>query len=75
MQTKFNVLPGGDAPIVYVRAVKVADLPESIQEQADGHETLYAVHRPNGERLALVVDRQMAFALALQNDLSPVNVH
>ena len=75
MQAKFNGLPQAEAPIVYVRAVKVADLPEAIQEQAEGHETLYSVHRPNGERLALVVDERMAFALARQNDLSPVHVH
>ena len=75
MQVKFNAFPQIEAPIVYVRPVKVSELPEAIQEQAEGHETLYSVHRPNGERLALVVDRQLAFALARQNDLSPVNVH
>lgn len=61
--------------LVYVRAVAVADLPEEVQEQAEGLETLYALHRANGEQLAIVKDRSMAFALALQNDLAPVNVH
>lgn len=61
--------------LVYIRAVSVSDLPEDVQEQAEGLKTLYAVHRADGEQLALVKDRQMAFALALQNDLAPVNVH
>ena len=38
-------------------------------------EILYAVHKSDGERLALVKDRQMAFMLARQNHLSPVTVH
>ncbi len=75
MNARYPGFPDSGAPIVYIRAVRVADLPEDIQEQADGLETLYAVHRPNGERLALVKDRQLAFALARQNDLAPVNVH
>lgn len=61
--------------LVYVRAVAVADLPEEVREQAEGLKTLYAVHRADGEQLALVRDRHMAFALALQNDLAPVAVH
>ena len=40
-----------------------------------GRDQIYAVHSPNGERLALVKDRKLAFALARQNDFAPVNVH
>ncbi|MEC7792049.1 hypothetical protein SAMN05421762_1153 [Pseudooceanicola nitratireducens] len=61
--------------IVYVRSVNVADLPEDVQEQAEGLDHLYAVHDASGERLALVKDRSMAFVLARQNDLAPVPVH
>lgn len=61
--------------IVYVRPVSVKDLPEDVQEQVDGVENLYAVHAEDGQRLALVRDRKLAFILARQNDLSPVNVH
>lgn len=61
--------------IVYVRPVQVADLPSEVQEQAAGIKTLFAVHNADGERLALVRDRKMAFVLARQNDMSPVNVH
>ena len=75
METKVNFLPEAEGRIVYVRPVAVADLPEDIREKADGLDRLYAVHRPDGERLALVRDREMAFALARQNDLAPVNTH
>ena len=61
--------------LVYVRPVKVADLPEEVQEQAEGSAEIYAVHNADGERLALVRDRSMAFMLARQNDFAPVNVH
>ena len=75
MNTRFNALPDGGARIVYVLPVAVADLPDEIREQAEGVETLYAVHRPDGARLALVSNRQMAFALAREHDMLPVNAH
>jgi hypothetical protein len=74
MNTKFN-FPESDNRIVYVRPVLVAELPDEIRAQAEGLDTLYAVHREDGERLALVADRRLAFAIARQNDLAPVNVH
>ena len=61
--------------VVYVRPVAVADLPEDIRREVRGLRTLYAVHDTDGERLALVRDRDMAFVLARQNDLAPVHVH
>lgn len=61
--------------LVYVRPVDVSDLPEGLQAQAQGLGTVYAVHSSDGERLALVKDRSLAFILARQNDLAPVNVH
>lgn len=64
-----------DKPIVYVRAVAVIDLPEELREGAAGLDTIYAVHDAEGERLALVADRRLAFVLARQNDLAPVSVH
>jgi hypothetical protein len=75
MNTRYNALPESPNRTVYIRAVQVADLPDDLREQAEGIETLYAVHRPNGERLALVANRGMAFALAREHDLAPVNVH
>jgi hypothetical protein len=75
MDEKYRGFPENGVPIVYIRSVKVADLPNEVQEQAEGLVTLYAVYRPDGARLALVRDRDMAFALARQNDLTPVAVH
>lgn len=75
MNTPFDKIPSSDDRIVYVRPVDVADLPFDIRAQAEGLTRIYAVHRGDGERLALVADKGMAFALARQHDLAPVNVH
>lgn len=66
---------GGEARIVYVRAVDAAELPEEVRNEMDGQDQVYAVHASDGERLALVKDRHLAFTLARQNDYSPVTVH
>ncbi|WP_116083227.1 DUF1150 family protein [Tropicimonas sp. IMCC34011] len=65
----------GPQPIVYVRPVAVAELPQDIQNEVGDIATLYAVHSEEGERLALVKDKSLAFILARQNDLAPVGVH
>lgn len=75
MNSKYDFGPHEGARIVYVRPVRVADLPAEVRAQADGIETLYAVHDSDGDRLALVANRQLAFVLARQNDLAPVSVH
>ncbi len=75
MNTSYDFGPEADARMVYVRPVAVSDLPEEVREQAEGLDTLFAVHNADGERLALVRDRQLAFVLARQNDLTPVTVH
>lgn len=72
-KTRHAEIPGKQ--IVYVRPVAVADLPDEIRREAEGIETLYAVHDTDGARLALVRDRDLAFVLARQNDLAPVHVH
>ena len=74
MDTQYDVTEG-EGRIVYIRPVAVESLPEEVQEQAMGAETIYAVHAEDGERLALVKDRQLAFVLARQNDFAPVAVH
>lgn len=75
MNTKFEDLPEATGNIVYIRRVDMDSLPDEVREQAPGLDSLYAVHGIDGERLALVKDRDMAFFLARQNDLSPVSVH
>ena len=75
MYSKFDFDTEQDAQIVYIREVAVRDLPEDVQAQMEGTDKVYAVHNSDGERLALVADRQLAFVLARQNDLAPVTVH
>ena len=75
MNTKQNFDALDAERVVYVRPVLAEDLPRDVRDQIDGLEVLYAVHRSDGARLALVADRAMAFSLARQNDLAPVTVH
>lgn len=75
MDTEFEFPHEAGQRIAYVRSVAVEDLPEDVQNQVGDLTTLYAVHSEEGERLALVSDRKMAFVLARQNDLDPVTVH
>jgi hypothetical protein len=73
MNTRFQNFP--DAAMVYVRPVLVTDLPDDLRDQVEGLEVIYSVHRANGDRVALVANRQLAFALARQNDMAAVSVH
>jgi hypothetical protein len=41
----------------------------------DPEPTLYAVHRADGERLAVLTDRDSAVAAAHAHELAPVSVH
>ncbi|PWE29452.1 DUF1150 domain-containing protein [Maritimibacter sp. 55A14] len=81
MDQKYDITPQDDRSIVYVRKVNVEDLiaseglPDELRQQLEGRDALYAVHDADGQRLALVGDRKLAFILARQNDLSPVSVH
>lgn len=75
MNTRYEIAQPEENRIVYVRPVDVSDLPEDLREQAGDRDRIYAVHAADGERLALVADRRMAFILAHQNDYAAVNVH
>lgn len=75
MHTAYDFNTPEEDRLVYVREVFVADLPEDMQEQADGQEWFYGVFASDGERLAVVKERKMAFILARQNDYAPVTVH
>ena len=74
MQEPFETAPN-EKRIVYVKTVDVTDLPTEVQGKVDGLEQLYAVHDSDGQQLALVADRKLAFQLARQNDYAPVAVH
>lgn len=75
MNMKYKGFPEADRSIVYVRPVLVADLPEDMQAQIDGLATVYSVHRPDGEQVALVANRKLAFHLAREHEMTPVSVH
>lgn len=71
----------GAPDLVYVRPVKARDILAATPVEAaegfviDPEQTLYALHRADGERLAVLGDRQSAFAAALAHELAPVAVH
>ncbi len=79
----FAALGGPD--LVYVREVSAAEVlegarPEALAEALAEHhlspdQTLYALHRADGARLAVLADRDSAFAAARANELAPVSVH
>lgn len=75
MNTPIEMKTPGQRPIVYVKPVAVADLPEDVRAEAGELTQLYAVHDADGQQLALVADRKLAFVLARQHDMAPVNVH
>lgn len=67
--------------LVYVRPVKAGEVmssvsPDVIEELAlEPGKILYAVHRADGERLAVLTDREAAFDAALAHEFAPVSVH
>lgn len=62
----------GKKPIVYVREASPAALPDHMKSIPG---KVFAVHDLEGNCLALTQDRNVAFALARQNDMKPVSVH
>ncbi len=74
MITKFD-FTGFGPDLVYVKPVLVADLPEALRDKAGDAETLFAVHNTKGQQLALVADRDLAYALARQHDMRPQTLH
>lgn len=75
MKKQHDLKSAQEGNIVYVRPVSVRDLPEEVRIQVPDQQTLYALHDADGERLALVRDRWMAFSLARDNELEAVSVH
>lgn len=61
--------------IVYVRSVTLAELPDEIRERVGALEQMYALHNINGDRLALVKDRAVAFQLAREHEVTALSVH
>jgi hypothetical protein len=71
----------GAPSLVYVRPVKAKEILASTEVETergfelDPDQTLYAVHRADGARLAVLTDRESAIAAALAHELAPVSVH
>ena len=71
----------GAPDLVYVRPIKAAEILASTPVEKirrfdlDPEQTLYAVHRADGERLAVMGDKDSAVAAALAHELAPVSVH
>lgn len=71
----------GAPDLVYVRPIKAAEiLTDTPEEQIrdfdlDPDQILYAVCRADGERLAVMSDKNSAVAAALAHELAPVSVH
>ena len=61
--------------MVYVKPISVDALPRNVRDQAAGLKELFAVIDSEGQQLALVADRNMALALAVQNDYAPQPLH
>lgn len=75
MNTPFNGLPQGADRIVYVREVSVEDLPDDVREQVGDVQAIWSVHGADGQQLALVADKKLAFHLAREHDYTPLSVH
>jgi hypothetical protein len=75
----FAALGGPD--LVYVREIKAKEILSSVAVNVgedlsfDPNQTLYALHRADGARLAVLADRDSAYAAALAHELVPVSVH
>ena len=72
----------GGRKLVYIRNVIARDVMGDmidengeIEFDVEDDATLYSVHSANGERIALVGDRELAFAAARQHEMNPVSVH
>lgn len=81
MMTKEDFAGLGAPDLVYVREISAADVlaetpaAETKGLMIDPDQTLYAVHSADGERLAVMLDRETAFAAAVAHELAPVSVH
>lgn len=72
----------GAPDLVYVRPIKaaeiMADVPVGVTDEEidlSPDQTLYAVFRADGARLAVLTDKDSAVAAALAHELAPVSVH
>jgi hypothetical protein len=72
----------GGKKLVYIRTVLAREVMDDLVDDETGavidipgDTTLYSVHSGDGQRIALVGDRALAFAAARQHEMNPVSVH
>ncbi|WIY69247.1 DUF1150 family protein [Aquidulcibacter paucihalophilus] len=81
IMTKEDFRGLGAPDLVYVREIRASDVMADVAAteakglSIDPEATLYAVHGADGERLAVMTDREAAFAAAVAHELEPVSVH
>lgn len=75
MHSKYDFSHFDTDELVYIKTVAVTELPLDLQRQVGPDKTLYAVHKADGERVAVVENRALAYSLARDNDLTPMTLH
>ncbi|HBS37582.1 MAG TPA: DUF1150 domain-containing protein [Rhodobacteraceae bacterium] len=75
MHSKYDFSHFDTDDLVYIKTVEVTELPLNLQRQVGSDKTLYAVHKADGERVAVVENRALAYSLARDNDLTPMTLH
>lgn len=75
MHSKYDFSHFDTDDLVYIKTVAVTELPLDLQRKVGPDKTLYAVHKADGERVAVVENRALAYSLARDNDLTPMTLH
>ena len=75
MHSKYDFSHFDTDDLVYIKTVAVTELPLDLQRQVGPDKTLYALHKADGERVAVVENRALAYSLARDNDLTPMTLH
>ena len=75
MHSKYDFSHFDTDDLVYIKTVEVTELPLDLQRQVGSDKRLYAVHKADGERVAVVENRALAYSLARDNDLTPMTLH
>ena len=71
----------GAPSLVYVKPVAAKEILGStpVDEiegiELDPNQTFYALHGADGQRLAVMLDKETAMAAAIAHELAPVSVH
>ena len=75
-----QALPTESEKTCYARPVLASEARDEIEREADGavfsdDQLLYALHAADGSRIALMSNRDIAFAAARQHEMAPVSLH